>query len=186
MQGNENVLRDTAPGGNRFQGTVKWFDAVKGYGFIVAEAGDGDILIHKSVLQQIGRDTLSEGTTVICEAVRREKGLQATRLMELDDSTARAPATRPLPARAPQHRSRPAQEPVVAEGELIEVEVKWFNRIKGYGFVTQGEGTRDIFIHAEVLRRHGLQELEPGQRVRVRVGEGSRGPLVAEIEVAAG
>ena len=186
MQGNENVLGDAAPGGSRFQGTVKWFDAVKGYGFIVASDGDGDILIHKSVLQQAGRETLNEGATVVCEAVRREKGLQATRLVELDDSTARPPTSRPSPVRAPQHRSRPAQDRVVAEGDFIDVEVKWFNRIKGYGFVTQGEGTRDIFIHAEGLRRHGLQELEPGQRVRVRVGEGNRGPLVAEIELVAG
>lgn len=182
MQGINDVSGNEPPTGSRYQGIVKWFDSVKGYGFVVSDSGDGDILIHKSVLQQSGRDNLNEGATVICEAVRREKGLQAVKLLELDDSTARQPA-KPPGGRATPYRGRPAHDPVAAEGEFIDVEVKWFNRIKGYGFVTQGEGTRDIFIHAEVLRRHGVQELEPGQRVRVRIGEGTRGPLVAEIEL---
>lgn len=181
MQGTNDILGNEPPTGSRYQGIVKWFDAVKGYGFVVSDSGDGDILIHKSVLQQSGRDSLHEGATVICEAVRREKGLQAIKLLELDDSTARPPTPKPAGPRATPYRSRAAHDAIAAEGEFIEVEVKWFNRIKGYGFVTQGEGTRDIFIHAEVLRRHGVQDLEPGQRVRVRIGEGSRGPLVAEI-----
>jgi len=183
MQGNNDILENEPPTGSRYQGIVKWFDAVKGYGFVVSDSGDGDILIHKSVLQQSGRDNLHEGATVICEAVRREKGLQAIKLLELDDSTARPSPPKQMGGRAAPYRNRPTTDPVAAEGEFIEVEVKWFNRIKGYGFVTQGEGTRDIFIHAEVLRRHGVQDLEPGQRVRVRIGEGSRGPLVAEIEL---
>jgi len=89
MQGNNDILENEPPTGSRYQGIVKWFDAVKGYGFVVSDSGDGDILIHKSVLQQSGRDNLHEGATVICEAVRREKGLQAIKLLELDDSTAR-------------------------------------------------------------------------------------------------
>ncbi len=187
MQGDHESIGDESPAGARYQGIVKWFDAVKGYGFIVSNEGEGDILIHKSVLQESGHEVLYEGATVVCEAVRREKGLQALRLLELDDSTAHPPTPR-TPARtpavrAPQQRPRPSQDQVLAEGDFIDVEVKWFNRIKGYGFVTQGEGTRDIFVHAEVLRRHGVQELEAGQRVRVRIGEGARGPLVAEIEL---
>jgi CspA family cold shock protein len=187
MQGDHESIGDESPAGARYQGIVKWFDAVKGYGFIVSNEGEGDILIHKSVLQESGHEVLNEGATVVCEAVRREKGLQALRLLELDDSTAHPPTPRTparIPAvRAPQQRPRPSRDQVLAEGDFIDVEVKWFNRIKGYGFVTQGEGTRDIFVHAEVLRRHGVQELEAGQRVRVRIGEGARGPLVAEIEL---
>lgn len=168
--------------GESHTGRVKWFDPVKGFGFIATEM-EGDILVHKSVLHDAGRESLSEGATVVCETVRREKGLQAVRLVSVDENTSTPRPPRPRgPRRAPMHRARERRDEVVPEGEVIEVEVKWFNRTKGYGFVTRGEGTDDIFIHAEVLRRRDMEDLVPGQRLRVRVGQGHRGPLVADVE----
>lgn len=160
-------------------GTVKWFDAVKGYGFVVAADGSGDILLHKTVLQAAGHEVIHEGTTVVCEVVRRERGMQALSIVEIDTSNAVPPPPR-RPPRGPT-TARPDYPPVEGDGDFIDVSVKWFNRVKGYGFVTRGEGTRDVFIHAEVLRRQGIEDLQPGQQIRVRIGEGPRGPLVTDV-----
>ncbi len=164
----------------RVTGVVKWFDTTKGYGFIVPEDGSADVLLHMSCLKQAGLDGAREGATVECEAVKRSKGLQALRVLEVDDSTAKAPEADP-PPRPNGHAPRAAR--VDAVGEFEEATVKWFNRAKGYGFVTRGDGTPDIFVHMETLRAHGLRELRQGQEVRVRFGQGPKGLMVAEIDV---
>lgn len=155
------------------QGTLKWFDAVKGYGFIIPDDGSDDILLHYSVLRDVGQRSLPEGTRVHCKVVNRSKGKQATEIMEIDTSNA-------APAADTAGRSMQLVEP---EGEFISVTVKWFNRAKGYGFVTRGEGTQDIFVHAETLRHFGLINLQPGQPLEIRMGTCSKGPQVAEILV---
>lgn len=155
------------------RGTLKWFDAVKGYGFIVPDDNSGDILLHYSVLRDIGQRSLPEGTSIHCTVVERSKGKQAARVLEVDTSSAE-------PTMADGASAAQLVEP---EGDFMSVTVKWFNRAKGYGFVTRGEGTQDIFVHAETLRHFGLINLQPGQPLEVRIGSSNKGPQVADIQI---
>ncbi len=154
-------------------GVIKWFDVAKGFGFVVPdEPGLPDVLLHVTCLRRDGFQTAYEGSRVVCEAVRRQKGLQAMRVLSMDESTAVHPSQLP-PSRT--------HVQVTASSGLEQVEVKWFNRVRGFGFLTRGDGTEDIFVHMETLRRFGITELRPGQHVLVRYGDGPKGKMVAEI-----
>ena len=157
-------------------GLVKWFDAVKGYGFFVPSDNSGDVLLHKTILRDAGIDVVYEGTAVVCEVVRSERGQQASRVISTDNSNALIPST--ISGRLEEAATAAQVEP---EGEFVDATVKWFNRVKGYGFVTRGENTADVFIHIETLRRFGVDDLLPGQALQIRIGNGPKGPLVAEI-----
>ena len=160
-------------------GAVKWFNRVKGFGFITPPDGSGDIFLHLSALKTAGHESVDEGTTLVCEIARGPKGLQAVRVLEVDASTATPSARRPMAGPAGD-----AGPDIVPEGPFLDAVVKWFNADKGYGFLSRGEEMPDIFVHIKTLRRVGIDGLQAGQPVRVRIGQGPKGPQAAEIETA--
>ena len=153
-------------------GIIKWFDVSKGYGFIAPDNGMPDVLLHVTCLRRDGFPTAYEGARIVCEALDRPKGLQAFRILSMDESTAVHPSEQPV-------RTHVQVEP---RGDFEQVEVKWFNRVRGYGFLSRGVGTPDIFVHMETLRRFGFAELRPGQFLLARFGEGPKGLMAAELK----
>ncbi len=152
-------------------GRVKWFDVSKGYGFIVPDDGGGDVLIHVTILRRDGHSTLAEGSRVVAEAQRRERGLQVLRVLSVTPGDPTADLIE-----APM-RPRIA---TTAVGGFEIVIVKWFNRSRGFGFLTRGEGTEDIFVHMETMRRYGFIDPKPGDSLLARFGPGPKGLLAVE------
>jgi CspA family cold shock protein len=164
----------------KLTGRMKWFDATRGFGFLVSEQAKGDVLVHFSVLKEHDRRSLPEGAVVECLVAEQERGLQARKILSIDLSNAVMPEAR---------AARPAGERVDPSALLDDaggfepVRVKWFNRLKGYGFlIRDNDDSQDIFVHMETVRRGGLTDLSPDEQLLARIAVGRKGPLAVEVE----
>jgi len=182
--GNQAVMesddRTNEPEMEAITGRVKWFDATRGFGFLVSEQVDGDVLLHFSVLREHGRRSVPEGATIECVPVRLDRGLQAKKVLAIDTSTAL-----PQPMRSSIPVTERADRRALADsaGAFEPVEVKWFNRVRGYGFVKRPDevGGEDVFVHMETVRISHLPELQPGQHLEARIAPSGKGLTAVEL-----
>src|SRR6476646_878554 len=176
VESNEEPSAEMAP----ITGRVKWFDATRGFGFLVSDALEGDVLLHFSVLREHGRRSVPEGAVIECVPVRLEHGFQAKRILSIDVSSAL-----PQQARSSIPVAERADRRALAEaaGEFEPVEVKWFNRVRGYGFVKRPDedGGEDVFVHMETVRNAQLPELQPGQSLQARIAPSAKGLTAVEL-----
>jgi len=167
------------PAEQLFSGALKWFDVTRGFGFLVADQpGAGDILIHFSILLPHGRRSLPEGARIECMAIKRDRGYHATEIVSIDLSG----AIEPMPRLRGGLDRVDLDALIEAAGPFEDVTVKWFNRVKGYGFLLRDGDSSDIFVHMETLRRGNIADVVPDQPLRARIAAGRKGPLAVVVE----
>ena len=166
MTGNEGEQR-------RVSGFVKWFDPTKGFGFVVADEGGPDILLHANVLRNYGQSSVADGAGIEVIAQSTPRGAQAVEVLRIE------------PVAGGESQEGPDKgtfaEPVDLSLPLQPARVKWFDKAKGFGFANIFERPDDVFLHVEVLRRSGLADLQPGEAVALRVTEGKRGLMAVQV-----
>ena len=159
--------------GQTVTGKVKWFDPGKGFGFVVADEGGPDILLHANVLRNFGQGSVADGAGVTLRVQRTARGLQAVEVLEIV-------APEPTETGGFEDASGLPQEEIAAL-PLEPSRVKWFDKAKGFGFANVFGSSVDVFVHIEVLRRSGLADLQPGEAVCLRIVDGKRGRMAIEV-----
>jgi CspA family cold shock protein len=154
-------------------GHVKWFDPAKGFGFVVADDGGPDILLHANVLRNFGQSTVADGAAIELTVQKTDRGVQAIEVLSVEP-----PATVPGAGLTDLVDIDPE---ILATRPLEPARVKWFDKGKGFGFANIFGEMEDIFVHIEVLRQSGLADLGPGEAVCLRVIDGKRGRMATEV-----
>lgn len=154
-------------------GVVKWFDPAKGFGFVVADQGGPDILLHVNVLRNYGQSSVADGARIDLRAHETNRGVQATHVHAVYP-----PDSGETAVLAEIVGIDPA---IVAAAPIEPARVKWFDKSKGFGFANVFGKSEDIFLHVEVLRQSGLSDLQPGEALALRVINGERGRMAAEV-----
>ncbi|MGX9354540.1 cold-shock protein [Roseobacteraceae bacterium S113] len=157
----------------QIQGHVKWFDPAKGFGFVIAEEGGPDILLHSNVLRNYGQNSVADGARITITAQTTPRGVQAVEVLGIEP---------PEDSQTPPLADFEAVDPDALAAAVLEpARVKWFDKAKGFGFANVFGKTEDVFLHVEVLRRSGLSDLQPGEALALRVIDGKRGRMAAEV-----
>nr|WP_203595314.1 cold shock domain-containing protein [Salipiger sp. PrR002] len=157
----------------RVLGRVKWFDPVKGFGFVLADEGGPDILLHANVLRNFGQSSVADAARIEVGVQRTDRGIQATEVFRIEPPEA--------PSGAPLADFEEIDPEIIKAAPLEPARVKWFDKAKGFGFANVFGRDQDVFIHIEVLRRSGLADLQPGEALAIRVIEGKRGQMATEV-----
>ncbi|MGD9616078.1 MAG: cold-shock protein [Alphaproteobacteria bacterium] len=173
------------PSGPVVSAVVKWFKSEKGFGFVELSDGSGDAFLHATVLGRGGVTAVQPGDTLEVRVAQGQRGPQVTEVLSVDTSTGGAVAPRP-PRMGAGGGFRPAggERPPLEVTSQESGTVKWYNAMKGFGFITRDGGGKDVFVHASALQRAGLTGLNEGQRVVVDIAEGRKGPEAAAIRLA--
>ena len=153
-------------------GRVKWFDPVKGFGFLVPDDGGADVLLHGNVLRNFGRSSVAEGAQIVFDVLKTPRGLQATAIRAIEGPPGEVEAVEGFGEEEQEEIARTPLEPA---------RVKWFDRGKGFGFANVFGRSDDVFVHMDVVRRSGLADLQPGEAVGLRVVEGKRGRMALQV-----
>jgi CspA family cold shock protein len=161
--------------------TVKWFNVVKGFGFVSPEDGSEDIFLHLTILKEAGRDRVSPGASLEVEVASGEKGLQVSRVLSVDESTSAPETFSPKRRRSDKSMSNGDEAPA---GDYVRGVVKWFSGSKGYGFVSpDGADSVDVFLHMVTLRKSGINELAPGQNIEFCYTDGPKGKQATGVRL---
>jgi cold shock protein len=154
-------------------GQVKWFDPVKGFGFIVGGEAGSDILLHANVLRNFGQSSVADGAKITVRVQRTARGVQAVEVIKIEP---------PEHVHFPLGEDAAAATPeAIAAQPLEPARVKWFDKGKGFGFANVFGRSEDVFIHIEVLRQSGFADLQPGEAVCLRILEGKRGRMAVQV-----
>src|SRR5882762_4656118 len=172
--------------------TVKWFNPEKGFGFAELSDGTGDAFLHIGALQAAGHEAVAPASKLKVQVGQGAKGMQITRVIEVDESTAQA-----QPPRAPRPGGfggapggglggggRPPRfTPDASSAVSIDGSVKWFNPEKGFGFVATQDGGKDVFVHISILSQAGISHLVEGQTVSMKVVDTPKGREALSISL---
>lgn len=157
----------------RVRGHVKWFDPAKGYGFVVSDDGGPDILLHVNVLRNFGQSSVADGAGIEIMTHRTDRGVQAVEVVSID------PPGRADSVMLADFAEMDPNE--IAHAPLEAARVKWFDKSKGFGFANVFGRSEDVFLHIEILRQSGLADLQPGEALAMRVIDGKRGRMAAQV-----
>ncbi len=167
------MQESTQQEGTKVTGRIKWFDPVKGFGFVTTEPEGPDVLLHANVLRNFGQGSVADGSEVEIIVQRTPRGLQASEVLGI---------TPPPPDENIHLADMEAVSPEeIASYTVQPARVKWFDKGKGFGFANVFGDSRDVFVHIEVVRRSGLADLATGEAVGLRVMEGNRGLMAIEV-----
>ena len=154
-------------------GHVKWFDPGKGFGFVVADEGGPDILLHANVLRNYGQSSVADQARIEILVQETDRGMQTTEILHIDP---------PIGVEGDDLGGfAPAGEGETPQGALEPARVKWFDKAKGFGFANVFGSAEDVFVHVEILHRSGLADLQPGEAISIRVVDGERGRMATQV-----